>query len=85
MHLNLNAEFEFTRSKCFNLDAGGSSNLNAMIYQRGNPNDYNNWARITGNSEWAYGNLLKVFRGLEDYRGAYPNRMPPYTNIFAMM
>jgi choline dehydrogenase len=44
-----------------------------MIYQRGNPSDYDNWANITRNPDWAYENVLPFFRKLEDYNGAYPN------------
>ena len=52
---------------------GGSSNLNAMIYQRGNPNDYDNWANITGNPEWRFENVLRYFKKLEDYHGSFPS------------
>jgi len=52
---------------------GGCSNLNGLMYQRGNPNDYDNWANLTGNSDWTYENILPYLKKLEDYRGAYPN------------
>lgn len=54
---------------------GGSSNLNFMIYQRGNPKDYDNWANITGDKSWNYKNLLKYFKISEDYHGNFPDRM----------
>jgi choline dehydrogenase len=44
-----------------------------MIYQRGNPSDYDNWARITESPEWTYDNLLHYFKKLEDYHGDYPS------------
>ncbi|MBV7339932.1 choline dehydrogenase [Chloroflexi bacterium TSY] len=40
---------------------GGSSSMNAMIYQRGNPNDYNNWAAL-GNEEWSWDDVLPYFK-----------------------
>ena len=49
---------------------GGSSSINAMIYQRGNPADYNHWASL-GNRGWSYDAVLPVFRRSEDQaRGA---------------
>lgn len=40
---------------------GGTSVLNAMIYLRGNPSDYNNWA-AQGNEGWDYDSVVKTFR-----------------------
>ena len=52
---------------------GGSSILNAMLAVRSNPNDYNNWAKITGEDSWEYEKLLPFFRKLETYAGNYPD------------
>jgi len=44
---------------------GGSSSMNAMIYQRGNPEDYNEWARL-GNEDWSYEDVLPYFKKAEN-------------------
>jgi len=45
---------------------GGSSSINAMIYNRGNPLDYDGWAR-DGLSEWSYPHCLPYFRKMETF------------------
>ncbi|NBX33676.1 MAG: hypothetical protein EBR07_13300, partial [Planctomycetes bacterium] len=39
---------------------GGSSSINGMVYQRGHPSDYNEWAHA-GNAGWAYKDVLLYF------------------------
>lgn len=39
---------------------GGSSSINAMVYQRGNPGNYNGWAAL-GNEGWAWEDVLPYF------------------------
>ncbi|MDM4722822.1 FAD-dependent oxidoreductase [Micromonospora sp. WMMA1363] len=45
---------------------GGSSSLNAMIYARGAPADYDHWAYL-GNTGWSWRDVLPVYRRMEDY------------------
>jgi choline dehydrogenase len=50
---------------------GGCSSINAMIYMRGQARDYDDWAKMTGDSSWNWESVLPVFRKSEDYfRGA---------------
>ena len=44
---------------------GGSSSLNAMIYMRGNPLDYDAW-RDAGCTGWGWDDLLPYFKRAED-------------------
>lgn len=49
---------------------GGSSSINAMVYMRGHPGDYDDWAAL-GNPGWSYDEVLPLFRRSEDQqRGA---------------
>ena len=50
---------------------GGSSSINGMIYMRGQREDYDDWARITGDDGWRWDNVLPFFKRSEDHhRGA---------------
>lgn len=46
---------------------GGSSAINAMIYTRGHPFDYDDWARL-GLKNWDYQTLLKYFKRAENFQ-----------------
>ena len=45
---------------------GGSSSINAMVYIRGLPLDFNNW-RDEGNTGWGWDDVLPIFKGYEDH------------------
>jgi choline dehydrogenase len=55
---------------------GGSSSVNAMVYTRGNPLDYEHWAAM-GNPGWSFKDVLPLFKrsensecfGANDYHG----------------
>jgi choline dehydrogenase len=55
---------------------GGSSSINGMIFQRGNPMDYERWAADPGMGAWDFAHCLPYFKRMEtclaggdDYRG----------------
>ncbi len=55
---------------------GGSSSINGMIFQRGNPLDYERWAADPGMTAWDYAHCLPYFKRMEtslvgddDFRG----------------
>ncbi|OXC80491.1 GMC family oxidoreductase [Caballeronia sordidicola] len=48
---------------------GGCSSINGMIYMRGQREDYDEWARVTGDSGWSWDSVLPVFKRSEDHHG----------------
>jgi choline dehydrogenase len=44
---------------------GGSSSINGMIFQRGNPLDYERWAADPGLADWDYPHCLPYFKKME--------------------
>ena len=51
---------------------GGSSSINGMIFQRGNPLDYQRWAADPGMGDWDYGHCLPYFKRMENTLAAGP-------------
>jgi choline dehydrogenase len=77
---------------------GGSSSINGMIFQRGNPLDYARWAADPGMASWDYAHCLPYFKrmenclaGADEYRGGDgplilergPATNPLFTAFFA--
>ena len=46
---------------------GGCSTINAMIYMRGQKEDYDYWASL-GNAGWSWDAVLPLFKKVEDYQ-----------------
>jgi choline dehydrogenase len=76
---------------------GGSSSINGMIFQRGNPMDYERWAGDQGMETWDYAHCLPYFKkmetclaGADEWRGGSgplilergPARTPLFTAFF---
>ena len=45
---------------------GGSSSINGMIFQRGNPLDYERWAADAGMAGWDFAHCLPYFKRMEN-------------------
>ena len=45
---------------------GGSSAINAMVYSRGQAEDYDGWAAL-GNHGWGWSDVLRLYRKMEDH------------------
>jgi choline dehydrogenase len=52
---------------------GGSSSINGMIFQRGNPMDYERWAADKGMETWDYAHCLPYFNRMETCVAADPD------------
>lgn len=48
---------------------GGCSSINGMIYMRGQREDYDEWAHLTGDPNWSWDAVLPVFKRSEDHHG----------------
>ena len=46
---------------------GGSSSINAMVYVRGHPSDYDEWAKTAPG--WNWDNMSLIFKKMEDWTG----------------
>jgi choline dehydrogenase len=55
---------------------GGSSSINGMIFQRGNPLDYERWAADPGMGSWDHAHVLPYFKRMENCLAA--ERDDPY-------
>lgn len=61
---------------------GGSSSVNGMIFVRGDPQEYDNWANLHGCEGWSYDECLPYFKRLESTNAgsdAWRGRSGPIT------
>lgn len=54
--------FRYTQARVI----GGGSSINAQIYTRGNPGDYDGWANEEGCEGWSYREVLPYFKRAEN-------------------
>jgi choline dehydrogenase len=52
---------------------GGSSSINGMIFQRGNPLDYERWGADEGMRTWDFAHCLPYFKRMENCLAAEPD------------
>ncbi|MFD2093793.1 choline dehydrogenase [Blastococcus deserti] len=52
---------------------GGSSSINGMIFQRGNPMDYERWGADDGMHTWDFAHCLPYFKRMENCLAAEPD------------
>ncbi len=52
---------------------GGSSSINGMIFQRGNPMDYERWGADPGMGSWDFAHCLPYFNRMENCLAAAPD------------
>ncbi len=56
---------------------GGSSSINGMIFQRGNPLDYERWGADAGMETWDFAHCLPYFKRMERCMAAGPRGRVP--------
>lgn len=54
--------FWYTQAKVL----GGGSSINAQVFTRGNPKDYDEWAALDGCKGWSFRDILPYFKRSED-------------------
>ncbi|KAL0783336.1 hypothetical protein CaCOL14_001242 [Colletotrichum acutatum] len=76
---------EFLLGQTINLTqghtVGGSSTVNAMIFDRGMPSNYDAWAAL-GNEGWDFAGLLPYFKKSERFTAATPENAATYDMTF---
>lgn len=56
---------------------GGCSSINGMIYMRGQARDYDHWAALTGDPQWAWTQTLADFKAHESHYRLDNGARPP--------
>ncbi|CAG9829754.1 unnamed protein product [Diabrotica balteata] len=54
---------------------GGTSLINGLVSSRGNPDDYNTWAKILNDNSWNYSKVLPYFKKSENFH--WTNKKAP--------
>jgi choline dehydrogenase len=49
---------------------GGGSSINVMVWSRGHKSDWDYFAEEAGDPAWSYESVLKIYKRIEDWRGA---------------
>jgi choline dehydrogenase-like flavoprotein len=61
-------EIDYSRGRCM----GGSSAINFGVYSVGARDDYQEWARIVGDEDYAWESIQRRFKELETFHGKIP-------------
>jgi len=48
---------------------GGGTSINAMVWAHGHKNDFDHWARETGDDAWDHRHVRDIYRRIEDWHG----------------
>ncbi|RVX66396.1 hypothetical protein B0A52_09626 [Exophiala mesophila] len=72
----LDREIVFLRGR----QLGGSSAVNYMALARGPAADYDEWARLTGDGQWSWKNILPTMKQLEAFRPERPKGFEEYAS-----
>lgn len=53
---------------------GGGSSINAMLWARGHQEDWDHFAKESGDDAWSYRSVLEIYRRIEDWQGREDRR-----------
>jgi choline dehydrogenase len=49
---------------------GGGTSINGLAWARGHKNDFEHWAKESGDRRWGYQHVLDIYKRIEDWHGA---------------